>query len=546
MGRLFVVVIGLVGLSLAPVRSAATETPGADWLADGGDAARTGWQRHETLITPATAKDLALLWRVHLDNVPRQMHALHPALIVGQATTSAGPKEIAVVAGVSDTLFGLDVAQGTLLWSHQFDHAFTPPPGGRGMSALCPGGQTAVPVIGPGEAAGHYVIYAASWDGRLRQVDVATGREIAPPAPFMPPNGKPYALNLANGVIYTTTAQYCGDHPNAVYAFDLATRRVARFLPGGGGSLWGRRGPSVGATGAVFAGVGDGDFDPKHRTFSQSIIAVAFDRTSASLSLTDYFAPPNAEWLSQHDLDMSDTGPVFPFDGHEWLVQSSKECRLWLLDTAALGGADHRTARATTPPLCNAAQSNESAGVWGAISTWQAEDGARWIVAPFWGPTHPAFHAPLEHGPVEHGAVAAFRVTVQGEQVALTPAWISRDMNRADPPIVANGVVFGYGSGESTTQSFADRRHPDGTAGRIADSTHAVLYALEATTGAELWSSGDLIQSWNHFSGLALANGRVYIGTYDGDLYCFGVRALAGRSGGLRSTDPSTGLGSAR
>jgi outer membrane protein assembly factor BamB len=41
-------------------------------------------------------------------------------------------------------------------------------------------------------------------------------------------------------------------------------------------------------------------------------------------------------------------------------------------------------------------------------------------------------------------------------------------------------------------------------------------------TGRELWTSGPL-DSWNHFSGISVANGRVYIGTFDGMLYSFGV-----------------------
>ena len=52
------------------------------------------------------------------------MHALFPALIVGSATTSAGPKEIAVVAGVSDIIYGIDVEKGTVLWKRQFDSTY--------------------------------------------------------------------------------------------------------------------------------------------------------------------------------------------------------------------------------------------------------------------------------------------------------------------------------------------------------------------------------------------------------------------------------------
>jgi outer membrane protein assembly factor BamB len=59
---------------------------------------------------------------------------------------------------------------------------------------------------------------------------------------------------------------------------------------------------------------------------------------------------------------------------------------------------------------------------------------------------------------------------------------------------------------------------------RIPRSTKAILYALDAQTGKELWSSGDQITSWSHWSGLSVANGRVYLGTYDGMLYCFGIK----------------------
>jgi outer membrane protein assembly factor BamB len=106
----------------------------------------------------------------------------------------------------------------------------------------------------------------------------------------------------------------------------------------------------------------------------------------------------------------------------------------------------------------------------------------------------------------------------------LTPAWISRDMNRAEPPVIANGVIYAYGNGEDTDQAYADVGLADEASRRIPGSTHAVLYALDGQTGKELWSSGDQITSWNHWSGLSLANGRVYIATFDSNLYCFGLK----------------------
>ena len=58
---------------------------------------------------------------------------------------------------------------------------------------------------------------------------------------------------------------------------------------------------------------------------------------------------------------------------------------------------------------------------------------------------------------------------------------------------------------------------------RIQASTRAVLYALDAKTGKELYNSGDEIVSFVHFGALSVANGRVYLGSFDSTLYCFGL-----------------------
>jgi outer membrane protein assembly factor BamB len=108
-------------------------------------------------------------------------------------------------------------------------------------------------------------------------------------------------------------------------------------------------------------------------------------------------------------------------------------------------------------------------------------------------------------------------------------------MDLAEEVLVANGVVFAYAGGEDATQVVPDTAWNEPGGGRmgggldsssprrIPNSRRAALYALDALTGKELWSSGNEITSWNHFSGLTVANGRAYIGTFDGTLYCFGI-----------------------
>jgi outer membrane protein assembly factor BamB len=505
----------------------------SDYLTEGVDPGRTGWVQDETTLTASNVGGMTLAWKVSLDSTPREMHNLFAPLVVQHVRTAQGEREIAVVAGVSDDLFGIDVASGRQIWRTHFDSTFTP--GGRGGGTLCPGGQTAVPVIGPGATAGSYTIYAVSWDGRLRQVNVADGVE-RPAEKFMPPNGKPYALNLVNGVIYTASAQGCGGVPNGFWAFDLATRRATTFNPAGGG-LWGRRGTSVSPEGVAYLGTGDGFFGPSSKNLGNAIVGAKMD-ANGQLQLADYFAPPNANFLWRRDLDINVTPVLFDEGGRKFLVGSSKECRLWLLDRDALGGDDHRTALFTTPLLCNDEQAFDAHGVWGALATWKDAQGARWLAVPFWGPVSREFHAPVEHSRPTQGGVAAYRLEQRGGGWQLVPAWLSRNMNLAEETIVANGVVYAYGGGEDATQTVPDSsfnapggpRYGGGldssSPRRIPNSTHATVYALDAATGRELWSSGNQITSWNHFSGITVANGRVYLATFDGTLYCFGLPAV--------------------
>jgi hypothetical protein len=254
--------------------------------------------------------------------------------------------------------------------------------------------------------------------------------------------------------------------------------------------------------------------------YSEALIAV----TPKDVKLKDYFAASNAAFLWKRDLDMQVTPAIFNYKDRELLVTSSKECRVFLLDAHNLGGADHRTPLFRTPLMCNEEVNFAAAGVWGSLASWQDSKGTRWVLAPFWGPVHPDFKPPISYGAVTSGAIVAFKVEEKDGKTVLSPAWISRNMDMAEPPVVANGVVFAYGSGESNTQVTPEEGLVANTsANRIKASTHATLYALDGDTGKELWSSGDTIKTFAHFSGLSVANGRVYLGTFDSVLYSFGL-----------------------
>src|SRR5688572_15713498 len=103
-----------VGLSVLAI-ALAVVVRGADWPTDGGNPQRTNWQQDETILTKQNVANLKVLWKVKLDNAPRQMHSLLPALIAGRVPTPNGPKQIVLQAGVSDNIYAIDADSGEIL-----------------------------------------------------------------------------------------------------------------------------------------------------------------------------------------------------------------------------------------------------------------------------------------------------------------------------------------------------------------------------------------------------------------------------------------------
>ena len=107
--------------------------------------------------------------------------------------------------------------------------------------------------------------------GRTTVPDQRGRRFRRSPARQVPaPNGKPYALNVVDGVVYTATAQGCGGVPNALYSYHLATRKASTFHPAGGG-MQGRRGAAISPEGVVYLVTGDAMFSPQTKSGARGV-----------------------------------------------------------------------------------------------------------------------------------------------------------------------------------------------------------------------------------------------------------------------------------
>ncbi len=512
--------------------AAQTGTSGAltDWLTDGGDNQRTGWQRNETILTRNNVRNLKVLWKIPTGNQVRALHSLMPVLVIGRLETANGPRQVGIVNGISDNLYAFDVEAGKIIWQKHW--TYTPPPGATGnnpansnpdpahLGFLRPGGSSDTPVIGPPDAQGRRPVYFVTGDGMLHILNAADGTDLEPS--YMFHTGKGWSLNLVGNTLWMANT-YAGITIAAV-RLDDPTHRVMTFDAASGGA-WGRRGAAIDSSGTAWSTTGDGIYDltSDPPRYGNSIVAV--HASGDELKLKSYYTPRNWEWLRKRDLDPNNTPTIFTYKGRELIAASGKECRVYLLDPKDPGGPDHQTPLYKSELFCNEEVDFQDAGSWGALSTWEDSVGTRWILAPFWGPVHSKFKFEVTHGPVMAGGVGGFKLRERNGKYELSPTWVSADMKRGEPVVIANGMVFGYGSGEETRQSWPDIGLQFDSSIRASKSGHATLYVLDAQTGDQLYSSGDLITSFSHFSGITVANGRVYLGTYDGMLYCFGLES---------------------
>ncbi|MDQ2842699.1 MAG: PQQ-binding-like beta-propeller repeat protein [Acidobacteriota bacterium] len=487
----------------------------SNWTTFSGDQQRTGQVRNETDLTKESVPHLKLLWKTKLDNKSSELSALTVPVVASYVYAPGGIKDFVIVAGSDNNVYSLDGESGKIDWQKHFQAAGIPI---QNAYLFCPNTLNATPVIDREKL----IAYVLASDGKLHSLRVVNGEDDRAPREFTPPFAKTWSLNLANGMIYTSSSNGCNSVPSSIFGIDESSTEVKKFfvMHAYGGGIWGRAGLAIGPDGTIYAGTGDGSYDPAKEQYPDSVLAV----DGHTLQLKDYFTPQNNKRLWKKDLDMGGVSPtVFPYKNKELVAASGKEGVIFLLDSKAMGGADHMTPLYASEMVANANGDFSGHGVWGAFSTWQDQKSRRWLYAPVWGPPTGNVKFPISYGEAAQGSIMAFEVTGPAEKPVLTPAWQSVNMSIPEPVVIANGVVFALASGDNPNQT-----DPNGTLYKsdfrsTHPSGHEIVYAMDAETGKVLFSSGDTITGWSHFSGLAVAGGRVYAVTYDDMVYAFGL-----------------------
>ena len=496
--------------------ASAQGTPRGFWSVADGDALHNNWQKAETLITTDTvAKEFKLLWKIKLGNGAAKTASFSEPLLVPGMITGRGFKDFAFW-GDANTLYAVDSELGTLVWQKDFKiespacggvnlqvateapqvihfgarrpagpRPAAPPP----QEAPVPAGQRRVGAAAGGGYFGLKGVYALTSDGYLHEQIMATGLDYAPPVKFYPaPEGISSGLNINEKIVYAAASSSCKGNVDALWAIDLNTPdygvssyKTEKI------SLAGATGPAIGPDGTAYIVTGAGPAKEAAGVYPNSVVALSAN----GLKAKDWYTP------AAGGKALNASPVVFLYKEKQLIAAPGPDGSLVLLDTASLGGPDHHTPMAQSEKISKTAKRGE----WESLATWQDKAGVTWVLASVSGPIGDKF--PGTNGAASHGGIVAFKVEEKGGHTVLSPGWVSRDLLNPAPPAIANGVVFALDEGNA--------------------STHATLYALDAATGKQLFSSGDAIHTYSHLAGMSLGDGHVFFTTHDNTLYSFGL-----------------------
>jgi outer membrane protein assembly factor BamB len=466
----------------------------SNWPTAGGDAQRTSWMRNEVRLSAASMAQpgFQLLWSSKLENQPSQLNALTQPLLLQNLISHKGFKALAFVGGSADVVYAIDYDLNRVYWKQRLNTAVR----ASNATATCPGGLTSItraatviPPGLPGAAAGgggggggqkpnvnargvnlnnlpiNSAVYALSSGGMLHFLNPHIGTDIQPPIRFLPAHAKSSGLIAIDSVLYAATSDGCGGAPNGIWALDLTSdAKTVSSWQSDRGSVTGVTGPTFGLDGTIFVAAG------------RSVVVL---EPKTLVRRTEVGFP---EALS--------TAPVaFRYKDRDLLVVGSSDSRVHILE--AKGSAVVAAGRS--------AEFAASTETRQALATWEEPNGTRWVLAP------------------SRTGIAAFTLVESNGGLSLELGWRSPEFPSPVVSTVLNDVVFAVVSGLPSADAAAP------VSDRLRRATGAVLVALDARTGKELWTSGKTMTSFNPGIAPSAGDSQVYVVTHDGTLYTFGL-----------------------
>jgi hypothetical protein len=344
-----------VGAKTSGVATSATESasvPAGDWTRFDYDARRSGVGPADTGIGPGDVGSLQT-------RVVRIPGVADSSAIELQGIRVGGEvRDVTILTTTYGRTLAIDPATGARLWE------YTPGDFGAydGSSQI----TTATPVAAPDRRD----VYAASPDGRIHKLVVATGQEVLSGdwpvrVTFDPAREKlAGALNMSGGSVVVVTGGYYGDAPSYqghVVMIDRGNGHITHvwnslcanrhFLidppsscPASNSGIWARAGAIVEPSGGhILVATGNGPFNGS-TNWGDSVLELSAN----AASLLHNWTPRDQAQLNATDADVGSTGPALlpNLRGYRLAVQGGKDGMLHLLNlnrpNGTAGGAGPR------------------------------------------------------------------------------------------------------------------------------------------------------------------------------------------------------------
>ncbi len=450
-----VVPLALCAVIAAVVTTAgvASSTGGRDWTRFGYDAARSN----------ATQNGLAasVLTKLKRRQVTIDGTVDSSAIYLHGVVVRGAKHDTLVVTTTYGKTLALDATSGRLLWR------FVP----AGFSGWAGSAQitTATPVADPSRR----FVYAASPDGLVHKLAVATGREAGGRWPVRVTLDATHekiasALNFSRGLVIVTTGGYFGDAPpyqGHVVTIAAATGRIVSVFnslcsdrhtliepstcSASDSAIWGRAGAVVEpGSGNLLVATGNGPWNGE-TNWGDSVLELSPNGSR----LLQNWTPANQAELERGDVDLGSTSPVVLANG--LAAQAGKDGLLRLLDRNRLNGKT-RSAGTTTGGELQTITVPGSTDVFTAPAVWGQKGGETLVFV------------------ATGGGTGAFRLAGR----TLTKVW--ENGNAGTSPVIAGSVLYVYDPNGGGLRAYDPR------SGRV-------LTALPAGSGH--WNSPIVVDS---------------------------------------------------
>ena len=533
----------ILGLALFSVSDGMAQVP---VLTHHNDIGRTGQNLDETILNTSNVK-AATFGKLFWKTVDGEIYA--QPLYVPNLTIQGKTRNVVYVATEHNSVYAFDAddaTQVTPLWQVSLG---TPVPSqdiciitGDTNPADCPYldinpeiGITSTPVIDP--VAG--IIYVVAKTKRtsdstyhffLHALDLTSGAEqLAGPTEitgqvtgsgtgssggvlvFDPTyHLQRPGLLLMNGVVYLGFGSVgdMGNFHGWIMGYDATTLQQVSILNmtpnGSDGGIWSAgQGLAGDASGNIYVMTGNGDFNANTngKDYGDSFLRIS---TASGLTVADYFTPSNQASLFSGDVDFGSGGPL-AIPGTNLFVGIGKDKLFRVVDSTNMGhfnsGFDNDVQQFTAA----------TSAYFGAPVYWNSPNNGP--VVYLWGPKD--FLKAYKFTGSLFQTTPVTQSTIQNSSGFSNAAPLSISSNGE---LVGSGIVWGAASFSGVA---------------TGPSAPGILRAFDATNlGTELWDSKqnaarDDVGMYAKFNPPTVANGKVYLGTFSGQLLVYGLNPPA-------------------